>query len=382
MSNLFDCQLLKSLVTSKEIFNKYGDTLSFKDIHLSNIHEQIKLYYLHHDVEEIELEELDTICNQIYKDTLYTKLLGEIYATEINERYVSTLVTSLLNRYIIHSIHEITNEKLATQSFETIEDIIELTNRQEEDSEVEISSLSLKEILSEKEGYSWPWEKFNQYLGPLPSATHGLVFGRVEIGKTALITNISLGLLQQNATIVHFNNEDPIGKLMERYYMINFGVSKEVIFKNLEKASDSFEEKYGENLFIYDTAGLSLTKIQQLVHKHKADVVLIDQLDPMSNEIDPSSLENLYKGIRNIAKSEETRIISVTQASHGENDWLGMGDVHNSKVGKQAALDYMIGMGGNPYVPLRRYMTLPKNKLTGRHESFILEFEPETMRIK
>ena len=308
--------------------------------------------------------------------------MEEIYAAEINERYLAHLSDSLLNRYIIHNIHQITNEKLASQSFESIEDIIEIINRQEEDSEVEISSLSLKDILSEKEGYSWPWEKFNRFLGPLPAATHGLVFGRVEIGKTALITNISIGMLNQKATVVHFNNEDPIGKLMERYYMIRYGVRKELIFKNLEKASDKFEEEYGETLFIYDTAGLSLTKIHQIVHKHKADLVLIDQLDPMSNELDPSSLENLYKGIRNIGKTEETRIISVTQASHGENDWLGMSDVHNSKVGKQAALDYMIGMGGNPYVPLKRYMSLPKNKLTGCHESFILQFEPETMRIK
>ena len=124
VSDLFDCQLLKSLVTTKEVFDKYNDTLSFKDRYLSNIHEQIKLYYLHHDVEEIEFKELDTICNQIYKDNFYTKILEEIYAAEINERYIAHLSDSLLNRYIIHNIHQITSEKLASQSFESIEDII------------------------------------------------------------------------------------------------------------------------------------------------------------------------------------------------------------------------------------------------------------------
>ncbi len=92
---------------------------------------------------------------------------------------------------------------------------------------------------------------------------------------------------------------------MERYYMIKFGCSADTIRKWIDRASEKFSEEYRGKLFIYDTAGLSIPRIKKLVHKHKADVVLIDQLDGMANENDPSTLEKLYMNVRHIAKDED-----------------------------------------------------------------------------
>ncbi len=381
MSDHFEFQLLKALVSDKEVCHTYGAAITFSNVELSNIFEQIKLYYLHNDIHSIAIEELQTILLQLYKSNTYTSLIQDIYNTTINEEYINTLTITIYNRYIVSSIHSITKDMIEAQDFSNLEPIIDLTTSTNTIEDEEVSSLSLIELSKEHKGLSWPFEKFQQYLGLLPPSTHGLVVGPVEVGKTALITNLSLYFMKRGARVLHLNNEDPIRKLMERYYMIYWGRTISEINSALQDCSERFEKEFKGKLFVFDTAGLSLLKIDRLVKKYTPEVVLIDQLDPMINENDPGSLEKLYEGARHIAKRNNTRVISVTQASDGVGKFLQLREVHNSKVGKQGSLDYMIGIGGDPYMPHERYISLPKNKLTGRHENFILLFDSTCMRM-
>ena len=77
-------------------------------------------------------------------------------------------------------------------------------------------------------------------------------------------------------------------------------------------------------------------------------------------------------------------IVSITQAgdSADQKQVLGMGDIDWSNTGIQAAADLLIGIGTTDELERqgKRWITLCKNKVGGRHASFPVKVDFETGR--
>lgn len=379
--NNFDYQIIKAMLLDRQVYEDHSEALSFKEVYLHNIFEQIKLYYLHNStIDSITIKDITNVIQQLYKDNIYILILEDINSTEINKEYIEHLTLILHNRHTIYTLKETVIKLIEEQSFDNIEPLQEILSEPISSSDSDISTLSLQEITSFKDGLSWPWEVMNKSLGRIPESTHGILAARVEVGKTAFIVNCILHFLSQGATVLHVNNEDPIAKLLERYYMIYWGVDGDTIKSKLEKCSEEFSRIFKNQLFILDSSGLYTQALGKKIALLSPDFVVVDQLDDMTKDKDPKSLEILYSATRNLAKKHNTRILSVTQASAGDSTHLDMNDLYGSKVGKPASADYIITLGKNAY-GYQRYIFLPKNKLTGKHDKFELLFDPVTMRM-
>ena len=387
---MIDYQILKLFCQDKSLFIKYHEIANFSDTLLKNILEQLKLYYTHSNENYIGLDNLISICCKVYNDDIYRALVKEIYAITINQELIDNLLDILYKKYIIYNVDAKLKAKFAANDFSTIDDLKELFLEEIDEHKHDFADLSIEELIKDEKDIKWPLGCLDSGLGSPPTGTFGGVFGRVEVGKTAFITNASCSFRRQGLRVLHFNNEDPLRKLLERYYINWFGVPKTTLYEHnptttrwkLYDAAIKFKEQHTGHLFIVDTAECSLYRIDLLIKSVNPDVVFIDQVDALGNDIDPSSLELLYKNVRKIAKRRNTRIIGVTQASATDELYLTMDSLHNSKVGKPAAFDYLIGLGKSHAVETIRYISIPKNKLTGDHAKFTCTFDPALIQYK
>jgi len=95
-------------------------------------------------------------------------------------------------------------------------------------------------------------------------------------------------------------------------------------------------------------------------------------------------LEQAATFARNMAKKYNIVVISVTQAGDSASGKasLEMGDVDFSNTGIPAQADVMLGIGMTSDMESsgQRVFSLPKNKITGRHESWPVRLVPSYSR--
>lgn len=386
MEDNIEEQLIRLITLNR----KYLDlNLNISNPKLQIIYNELERFYKEKgNIESCSKETITSILRQIYKgkqQEILKNTIEEIYSIELDTSYIlEYLIPTITYNNLKSEVYSILEETQQTPDslsslIDKLDHITDRAKNQAEPETADFAELSLDKYLENQIGYNWATESLQNYLGPLTPSTFGVVVAPVEAGKTAFVIDSSINWRNQGAKILHINNEDPINKLLEKYYMREFRKTKIEILLESNKYTEKFKNKHSKSLFILDSAEISLLSLSGLIKKLQPDIVIIDQIDPMTNDIDPSSLELLYKSIRKIAKENRTRIIGVTQASDCDGPYITLRDMHNSKVGKQAALDYMIGIGILDGAETKRYISIPKNKLTGERPKFVLGFNRKYM---
>jgi replicative DNA helicase len=125
-----------------------------------------------------------------------------------------------------------------------------------------------------------------------------------------------------------------------------------------------------------DTVDWSMDDIDSHCEKHKPDIVVIDQLDKVNISgtfaRTDEKLRAIYTSAREIAKRRECVVIAISQASADADnkDHITFTMMENSKTGKAAEADLIIGVGNreasNPDNDTR-VLNVSKNKITGWH---------------
>lgn len=244
----------------------------------------------------------------------------------------------------------------------------------EEDSEFVTDDL--REILDEEvatPGLRWRLPSLNRYLGSLRKGDFGFVFARPETGKTTFLASELTFMAEQegDAPIIWFNNEERGTKVMKRIYMASLGMTEQEILTDVESNTQHYVERTRGRIRLVDDAGLSAKKVERIIQQYRPSLVVFDQIDKITGfSSDRSDLElaSIYKWARGLAK-EHCPVVGICQAgATGDGKkWLTMNDVDNSKTGKQAEADWILGIGktydsGLEYI---RYFHLSKNKLPG-----------------
>ena len=115
--------------------------------------------------------------------------------------------------------------------------------------------------------------------------------------------------------------------------------------------------------------------LSEAIEINKPDIVFIDQLDKVSvsgvySRID-EKLRAVYENARAIAKRHVCMVWAVSQASYDAHNRqeIDFSMLENSKTGKVAEADIIIGIGKNfgdeeDYI---RHLCVSKNKLSGWH---------------
>ena len=225
--------------------------------------------------------------------------------------------------------------------------------------------------------------KFNipilkENIGGVGGGNLMIAFARPETGKTAFWVSLCAGpngFAEQGAKIHAFINEEPAIRTQMRAISCYTGMTREEIMQEVDIAQKSWSE-IKDNLHMFDTVDWSIEDVDAHCEKHKPDIIVIDQLDKINvtgtYARTDEKLRQIYTSVREIAKRRNCAVIAISQASadaHNRNS-ISFDQMENSKTGKAAEADLIIGIGRNGNTDLEnkiRTLCISKNKINGYH---------------
>jgi len=259
---------------------------------------------------------------------------------------------------------------------------------------VELSN-EFDDIFSDDEDLPWKWNltQLNILCPGIGPGTLTTVFALVETGKSAFIVSTAFGpdsFCDQDAKVMLICNEEPAKRTQQRAVMSYSGLDKDKVFLSKKYAKEMWNKIKDQTIIRDATDYPTMDAVEALVRKHKPDILIIDQLDKMMVEgnfsRDDLRLSEIYRKSRYIAKKHQLALIAVSQADATADGRtaLRFTQMANSKIGKAAEADLIIGIGKEQtdsgednYL---RYLFVSKNKLGGRHGRATVRIEPEISR--
>ena len=259
---------------------------------------------------------------------------------------------------------------------------------------VELSN-EFDDIFSDDEDLPWKWNltQLNILCPGIGPGTLTTVFALVETGKSAFIVSTAFSpdsFCDQGAKVMLICNEEPAKRTQQRAVMSYSGLDKDKVFLSKKYAKEMWNKIKDQTIIRDATDYPTMDAVEALVRKHKPDILIIDQLDKMMVEgnfsRDDLRLSEIYRKSRYIAKKHQLALIAVSQADATADGRtaLRFTQMANSKIGKAAEADLIIGIGKEQtdsgednYL---RYLFVSKNKLGGRHGRATVRIEPEISR--
>ena len=215
-------------------------------------------------------------------------------------------------------------------------------------------------------------------IGGIGDGNLMIAFARPETGKTAFWVSLCAapdGFCAQGAKVHAFINEEPAIRTQIRAISAYTGMTRDEILENKSSAQIKWSG-IKDNLFMFDTVDWSMDDIDAHCEKNKPDIIVIDQLDKINVKgtyaRTDEKLRQIYTSVREIAKRRNCAVIAISQASadaHNRNS-ISFDQMENSKTGKAAEADLIIGIGRNANTDAEnkiRTLCISKNKINGYH---------------
>lgn len=331
------------------------------------------------------------VANQALKSSLLdiANKLGE--EQEVGHDIGAEVIGALYRADKAREIGELASDIIAGHStdFNRINDIIAEYGDRRNHSEFASVSNEITDILAGVEAnVRWRFniDSLSSRVGGVGPGIFSLVFARPEMGKTAFLTSIAAapsGFAEQGALVHYFQNEEPAIRTMGRSATAYCGQTIDWIRENIVEARERFDI-IKPKLKLFDCVGTSIEELDDHVRSHKPDVLIIDQLDKIrvggEYAREDMRIRELYIRTRELAKRNNIAVIGASQCSaEGEGHAvLNFSWCENSKTGKAAECDLIIGIGRNPnFDESIRHLTLCKNKISGNHDNWSVLLERE-----
>lgn len=216
---------------------------------------------------------------------------------------------------------------------------------------------------------------------------HILVFAPTEMGKTLVVINMVAGFTMQGLRTLYVGNEDPVADLQMRYISRLTNLNKREVLANPAEAQRRLDLRNYKNVIFAPLAPGNFRKIRDLVSRFKPQVVVLDQLRniDVDSENRTQALEKAATEARNLAKSMDVVVISVSQAADSASGKrvLSRGDVDSSNIGIPGQMDVMIGIGADEEMEKMgmRMLSFPKNKISGKHSPIEIVVNPLLSKV-
>ena len=344
---------------------------------------------------DISVDELYSLHTAVYNPALtkaakeqFSELIEDIKeTTEPSEAIAKDIVNIMAERDAAQKIAieatEVFNGKPA--DFNVITKIIEEHKKGLPTEKLDAVTDNVEELIEQLDITS-KWQ-FN--LGVLRSGVGGIgpgnlviIFARPEVGKTAFWVSLVSkpnGFAEQGAKIHAFINEEPAVRTQMRAISCFTGLNREQIIEDKVRAHDEWK-KIKDNIKMIDTVDWTIQDIDSHCEKYKPDIIVIDQLDKINvagtYARTDERLRAVYTSAREIAKRRNCAVIAISQASAlaQNSDHISFDMMENSRTGKAAEADLIIGIGhysrsSSDADDNARVLNVSKNKITGWHGS-------------
>ena len=393
------------LMLNKKFYTQYKGVLSPTVFagDISSLYETIQKSHEKYE-EDIKIDELYSLHTAIFNPALtraakekFSELIEDIREVqEPNKEIAKDIMRILSDRDLAQRIAveatEIFNGKEA--NFAEITGMIDKRKVIVDEDKAPAVTNNINEVL-DLLGMTTKW-KFNipmlrDNVGGIGGGNLMISFARPETGKTAFWISLCSGpegFAQQGAKIHAFINEEPAIRTQMRAISCYTGMTREEIIKEKNMAQRVWSE-IKDNISMFDTVDWSMEDIDAHCEKHRPDIIVIDQLDkvnvPGTYARTDEKLRQIYTSAREIAKRRDCAIIAMSQASadaHNRNS-ISFDQMENSKTGKAAEADLIIGIGRNSNIDTEnkiRTLCISKNKINGYHGEPVCTIRREISR--
>lgn len=393
--------VLSSSIHSRDAYDKIVAHVDSKDLSEQGwvIFQGITRYYDNDtSAQSIDVEILaEDVARSVSADKHKDMFRGLCHAMAAFEASPSNVVEDLLNTKREVVGHELANALLTNPSgvaglMDEYHALEGQTTLEDGDSPEVRQGLDVSVLV--REGFDpegliqvWPPTLNDRLDGGVKPGHHIVLFGRPEMGKTMATIEMMAGFLHQGLTVLYIGNEDPIDDINMRVVNRLTLMNKFDVMNSPEEADKKARENGYELLIMAALSPGTAREITQLIEEHHPDVLVIDQLRNlnMHNDNYVLQLEKAATQARTWAKRYSCVVVSVTQAGDSASGKavLDLGDVDYSNTGIPAQADVMIGLGANDRNLQRGeiVMSLPKNKISGKHEYFAVLTEPTLSQL-
>ena len=377
---------------NKKFYTQYKGTLSPTVFSgdISSLYDTIQKAHDKYE-EDIKVDELYSLHTAIFNPALtraakekFSELVEDIKEVQEPSKEIARDIMRILSdrdlaqRIAVEST-EIFNGKDA--NFNEIISMIEKHKKNIDEEKVPAVTKNVVEVLdlldvTTKWKFNIP--VLNHNVGGIGGGNLMIAFARPETGKTAFWVSLCAGphgFAEQGAKIHAFINEEPAIRTQMRAISCYTGMTRDEIIQDKEMAHKSWSD-IKDNISMFDTVDWSMEDIDAHCEKHKPDIIVIDQLDKVNvtgtYARTDEKLRQIYTSVREIAKRRDCAVIAISQASadaHNRNS-ISFDQMENSKTGKAAEADLIIGIGRNSNSDLEnkiRTLCVSKNKINGYH---------------
>jgi replicative DNA helicase len=390
---MIEKQMLK-LMLSKKFYTQYKGQISRSVFQGSfgSLFDTIRKAHEKYNA-DISVDELYSLHTAVYNPALtkaakeqFSELIEDIKeTTEPSEAIAKDIVNIMSERDAAQKIAieatEVFNGKPA--DFNIITKIIEEHKKGLPTEKLDAVTDNVEELIEQLDITS-KWQ-FN--LGVLRSGVGGIgpgnlviIFARPEVGKTAFWVSLVSkpnGFAEQGAKIHAFINEEPAVRTQMRAISCFTGLNREQIIEDKVRAHNEWK-KIKDNIKMIDTVDWTIQDIDSHCEKYKPDIIVIDQLDKINvagtYARTDERLRAIYTSAREVAKRRNCAVIAISQASAlaHNSDHISFDMMENSRTGKAAEADLIIGIGhysrsSEDADDNTRVLNVSKNKITGWH---------------
>ena len=395
------------LMLNKKFYTQYKGVLSPTVFagDISSLYETIQKAHEKYE-DDIKVDELYSLHTAIFNPALtraakekFSELIEDIREVqEPNKEIAKDIMRILSDRDLAQRIAveatEIFNGKEA--NFADITSMIDKHKTNVNEDKVPAVTNDVGEVLDLLD-VTTKW-KFNipilkQCVGGIGGGNLMIAFARPETGKTAFWVSLCTGpegFAEQGAKIHAFINEEPAIRTQMRAISCYTGMTREEIIQEKDIAKRIWSE-IKDNISMFDTVDWSMEDIDLHCEKHKPDIIVIDQLDKINVTgtfaRTDEKLRKIYTNVREIAKRRNCAVIAISQASAEAHnrDSISFDQMENSKTGKAAEADLIIGIGRNANTDTdnkTRTLCVSKNKINGYHGEPVCTIRREISRYE
>ena len=377
---------------NKKFYTKYKGTISSTIFSgdISSLYSTIQKAHSKYE-EDIKVDELYSLHTAIFNPALtraakekFSELVEDIKeVVEPSQEIAKDIMRILSDRDLAQRIAieatEIFNGKEG--NFNEISTMIDKhkTNTSEDKNPAVTNDVSkVIELLDVTTKWKFNIPVLKENVGGIGGGNLMIAFARPETGKTAFWVSLCTapeGFCSQGAKVHAFINEEPAIRTQIRAISAYTGMTRDEILFDRVQAQRIWSE-IKDNISMFDTVDWSMDDIDAHCEKHKPDIVVIDQLDKVNVSgtyaRTDEKLRQIYTSVREIAKRRDCAVIAISQASadaHNRNS-ISFDQMENSKTGKAAEADLIIGIGRNGNTDLEnkiRTLCISKNKINGYH---------------
>lgn len=253
-------------------------------------------------------------------------------------------------------------------------------------------------------GLEWRLRCMNEAAGPLHGGDLVIVAARPEAGKTSFLCSeltYMAKYLPADKDVVMFNPEEGGGRLFLRLLTAATNLDIVTVASDEKAAKEAYESAVGrlDRIKVVEpSGGISTRDVERVLDTGNFGLVAINVLDKIKtpfrakDEKDVDRYRALAYWMREAANRYNVPIIAVAQAdaaAEGQK-FLTQSMLYGSKTGVQGEADLLIGMGLDPSIDDRRWLSLLKNKLPGgsmsipalKHAKMETRFNPTTGRFE